>query len=244
MRKEFIRPTKSLKASAGDGRSLCQRLSSFLLGYRTTDHATTGVSPCQLLQGRDLRTRLSLLRPDREKVVLDRQAKQKSGHDRRAKTREWIVGDRVLVRNHREGPDWIPATIIEVLGPVTYIVETEQGYKWKRHADQIKDWLNAVCPVAPESSENVSEDLDVTAEVEGDPPADVVEPAADPFVVDPVEEAGPPPSPVEETAPPSTDQTVAVLPPTSSSRRYPARDRQPPTRYNPSLFGTHHIIVC
>ena len=114
----FIKSMKqSLKASAADGRSLCQRLSSYLLGYRTTAHATTGVPPYQLLQRRDLRTRLSLLRPDREKTVMDKQAKQKSAHDRRAKLRQWIVGDQVLVRNHREGLDWIPAVIVEVLGP-------------------------------------------------------------------------------------------------------------------------------
>ena len=54
-----------------------------------------------------------------------------------------------LVRNHRPGPDWIPGTIIEVLGPVTYIVEIEEGGQhWKRHINQLKDWL------APTVSDN------------------------------------------------------------------------------------------
>ena len=72
----FIKSMKqNLKASAADGRS-SQKLSSFLLGYRTTAHATTGVPPCKRLLGRDLRMRLSLLRLDHEKSVMDKQAKQ------------------------------------------------------------------------------------------------------------------------------------------------------------------------
>ncbi len=35
-------------------------------------------------------------------------------------------------------PDWIPGIIAEVLGPVTYVIETDEGQRWKRHADQIK----------------------------------------------------------------------------------------------------------
>ena len=74
----FVQSLKqSLKASANDGRSLCQRLSSYLLTYRSTAHATTGVPPCKLLFQRDLRTRLSLLQPSCEKSVLDKQSQQK-----------------------------------------------------------------------------------------------------------------------------------------------------------------------
>jgi hypothetical protein len=80
---------------------------------------------------------------------MDKQSVQKSSHDRRSRAREFIVGDRVLARNYRPGPDWIPGTIVEVLGPVTYTVETEDGgQRWKRHIDQLKDWL------APTSSDN------------------------------------------------------------------------------------------
>ena len=42
----FIQSLKqSLKASVKDGCTLIQRLSSYLLSYRTTTHSTTGVSP-------------------------------------------------------------------------------------------------------------------------------------------------------------------------------------------------------
>ena len=90
-------------------------------------HATTGAPPCKLLMNRELRTRLDLLRPGCEKSVLDKQAVQKSSHDRRANVQEFVVGDRVFARNLRPGPEWVPSTILEVLGPVTYIVETDEG---------------------------------------------------------------------------------------------------------------------
>ena len=66
------------------------------------------------LHQQDSRTRFDLLKPDCERKVLEKQAEQKSSHDRHAKTREWFVGQRVMVRNARPGPNWVPATILEV----------------------------------------------------------------------------------------------------------------------------------
>ena len=145
----FIQSLKqSLKASINDGRSLCQRLSLYLLTYRTTAHSTTGVPPCQLFAQRELRTQFSLLLPNPEKTVMNHQSLQKLAHDRRSRPREWRLGDRILARNFRAGSEWIPGTIVEVLGSVTYLVEVDAGHQWKRHADQIKDWL----ALAPPSS--------------------------------------------------------------------------------------------
>ena len=59
----------------------------------------------------------------------------------------------VMVRNLRPGPD---GTVMEVLGPVTYIIEVEDGSRWKRHADQLKNWLPS-SPTAP--SESIPESL-------------------------------------------------------------------------------------
>ena len=129
---------QSLKAGKDGGRTLAHRLASFLLTYRSTPHATTGKSPSQLFLKRDIRTRFDLLKPDCEKRVLEKQSHQKSSHDLRAKKREWFVGQRVMARNMRPGPNYVPATILEVLGPVTYLVETDGREIWKRHLDQLK----------------------------------------------------------------------------------------------------------
>ena len=49
-----------------------------------------------------------------------------------------FVGQHVMARNLRPGPDWVPATIVEVQGPVTYLVETDDRQIWKRHLYQLK----------------------------------------------------------------------------------------------------------
>lgn len=69
----FVQTLKqSLKVTLNDGHSLSHRLSSFLLTYCTTSHATTGVSPSELLCQRHLNTRLDLIQPEPEKTVLSR----------------------------------------------------------------------------------------------------------------------------------------------------------------------------
>ena len=214
----FVQSFKmSLKASVNDGRSLTQRLSSFLLTYRTTAHATTGVPPCKLLTGREFRTRLSLLRPDVNKSVRDRQTSQKVSHDRRARARSFVVGDRVLARNLRPGPDWIRGTIVEVLGPVTYIVEVDGGQRWKRHIDQLKDWL---APIVGErhSEESTSERavVDPDAMEPNDEPSDTPDDM-------PGTEEGPQAAPPAPSADPS---------PGPAERRYPSRNRHPPDFYS------------
>ena len=161
---------------------------------------------------RELRTRFSLLQPDREKSEADKQALQKSAHDRRAHSRDWIVGDRVMAHNPRPGPDWVPSTIVEVLGPITYVVETEAGQRWKRHADQLKDWLPSV-PAT--TSGSASEDiLDAVSDSEEAPEEPAVDPTdnADPAPTEPHVEDPETPEPLEP--------------------RYPRRIRRPPTRYD------------
>ena len=113
----------ALKSTVNSGLSLQHRLSNFLLNYRSTPHATTGVSPSLFLH-RHIRTRLDLIRPDYFSRVLAKQAQQKAQHNRRAQEREFFVGQSVMARNVRPGPDWVPAVVIERLGPLTYLVET------------------------------------------------------------------------------------------------------------------------
>ncbi len=81
-----------MKATVNKGFSVNQKLSNFLLTYRSTPHATAGVAPCMLLLKRQLRTRFDLLRPDRARCVESKQAQQKSNHDSRSRQREFVEG--------------------------------------------------------------------------------------------------------------------------------------------------------
>ncbi len=60
-----------------------------------------------------------------------------------------------MVRNLRPGLDWISGVIIERLGPVTYLVDVNNGQVWKRHADQLKSLSEKSC-----SSEETTSDFD------------------------------------------------------------------------------------
>ena len=72
---------QALEAGRVDGVPLEQTLATFLLRYRATPHATTGVPPSTLLMGRTLRTRLDLIKPDVGRRVREQQAHQKTQHD-------------------------------------------------------------------------------------------------------------------------------------------------------------------
>ena len=177
---------------------------------------------------RDLRTRFSLLQPDMERSVVE---KQKASVDRRARSREFSEGDRVMVRDYRSGTNWIPA-VVEVLGPVTYIVETDTGQRWKRHLDQIKNWIPPiVADSTPESTDETSDAGFDTHESPADMPDTTDSPTVTPESS--ADDGGPPreepdePDSVASDPIPPTKGTDSVAP----ERRYPARDRRPPTYY-------------
>ena len=154
----FVQSLKQgLKASLSSGLSLHRRVCNFLLTYRSTVHSTTGVTPSSLFLKRELRTRFDLLRPDLESEVARKQAQQKDHHDRRSSSRKFSVGDLVMAKNFRAGPDWVPATIVARLGPLSYLVETQDKLVWRRHVDHVK--LRTVSPVSqpPSAPEPESE---------------------------------------------------------------------------------------
>ena len=49
--------------------SVDHQLANLLLSYWSTPHSTTGVPPAELFLKRQLRTRLTLLKPDQEAAV-------------------------------------------------------------------------------------------------------------------------------------------------------------------------------
>ena len=136
----FVQSLKqALKASQNSGRPLSERLCDFLLMYRNADHSTTGVSPNSLFLKREVRTRLDLLRPDTEAHVQDQQARQKKNHDHQhARLRQFAVGDAVFAKNFRPGPDWLPAQVTAKLGPLSYLIKTDDKQVWRRHVDHLK----------------------------------------------------------------------------------------------------------
>ena len=55
--------------------------------------------------------------------------------------RRYKVGDSVMVHNYRQGPKWLPGTVAEVKGPLSYVVQLKSGLLWRRHINQLRDGI-------------------------------------------------------------------------------------------------------
>ena len=121
----------AVKANRSD-RSIQHKRDRFLFAYRTAPHATTGQSPAQLLFGRNLKSRLDLLKPNIKRVVDGKLLKNE---------KETLVsfqnGEKVMVQHYHRGPKWLKGEVLERIGPVLYKVLVD-GATWRRHVDQLR----------------------------------------------------------------------------------------------------------
>ena len=140
---------RAMKASHNDGRSPSHRLAEFLMTYRATPHATTGVSPATLFLHRKIRTRFDLLRPDIQRNVHVKQATQKTHHDKQASLRQLQVGQPVMAKDFRHGT-WQPGVITSIKGPLSYVVTLGDGRVWNRHVDHVR---KRELPTTPRSNQ-------------------------------------------------------------------------------------------
>ena len=114
-------------------------LSRFLFRYRITPHTTTGRSPAEMLMGRHLRSHLDQIRPDVAQRVQRSQERQKVNHNAHARPRCFKEGDSVVARNFSgTKATWVPGEVLEVRGPLTYLIRLEGGRIRKRHVDHIR----------------------------------------------------------------------------------------------------------
>ena len=201
-----------MKAGEREGLSLKTRLAQFLLSYRSTPHATINVSPSELFLQRKVRTRFDLLKPNTEGNVSDKQMKQKQQHDKHAKPRTFSVGQQVMLKDFRTNGTWLPGSIVQQTGPVSYKVEIGDGRILRRHIDHIRDRTHSLSTT--ESSQD-----DITN------PNDFDDTAAhkdlQDFEVSPDQSTDSSPTPPDES--PSTGALTA--------RQYPQRNRNRPDRY-------------
>ena len=117
----FVQSFKqAMKAAKSDPGTVQSKLSKFLIMYRNSVHSTTGECPSTLFLGRKLTTRLDLIKPNLSGTVEKSQSKMV----RSTKDRDYAVGQTVAVKDYRgNDPKWIPGTIIDKTGPVSYRVE-------------------------------------------------------------------------------------------------------------------------
>ena len=173
---------------------------------------------------------MDLLKPDNERQVLDKQSTQKEAYDKHSNVREFEVGDLVMVRNYRDKHvTWLPGSITKKLGQVTFVVILNNGSQRKSHIDQIRRReasYTSETNVNDQGTDVQSEDSDSSTDVETAVIPDSKTTIQNSITNDyssPLNEETDNDRNVDEVT--NTDRT------SSSSLRYPKRNRKPPDRF-------------
>jgi hypothetical protein len=120
---------KTLNVDDNNNNNLEIKLQNILLNYRQTPHATTKKSPCDLMLGRKMRSRLDLLKPK----------KDSNKYNETITVRKLNVGQRVVCREYVSNKTkWMFGKVKECLGKLHYIIQLDDGRCWKRHIDQVR----------------------------------------------------------------------------------------------------------
>ena len=219
--------------------TLACRVARVLFAYRTTPQSTTGVSPAELLLGRQPRTKLDLLRPNTAERVESKQLQQKANHDNASRDRGFTSGALVYAKNFGQGQRWWPGKVVEVTGPVSYRVSLESGHVIRRHQDHLRIRRNAPA-VEPEAV--LEEDVEQDMEQDLDP---VVPDVPLPVAIQPSDQPSDQPSaqqrdqpsgatPLTEPVEVRVEETpVTERPGASSSTPIPASARSPARKEYP-----------
>ena len=120
------------------GVSESQRLQSFLLTYRTTRHAVTGRTPAELFLKRQLRTRLTSLKPNLMIDVQKKQEKQVNYRDQHSSMPDFTPMQFLRVKNCYDNGviKFVLDSIVKRLGPRRYLVRVGHSMRYC-HVDHL-----------------------------------------------------------------------------------------------------------
>ena len=148
---------KSMKIAAEEEKRWIDELPKFLLAYRSTPQVSTGATPASLMLGKEIRTKLPELRPEkslRDESMRDKDWEQKlmqkvyADGNRGAVPSPIVPGDQVPLKNTRETGKLAPKfetkpyTVLTKEGhQVT--VESSEGAVYKRDSSSVKPYPGA-----------------------------------------------------------------------------------------------------
>lgn len=165
----FHRNLKECIISANlEHKSVCDYVSQYLFVYRATPHATTELSPALLLHGRELKTKLNIVKVENKPVdsdklhatVKQKQSNMKKHFDKNhnVKIPNFKVGDYVRIKKqvkpHKGKPGYTkPYQIEKLCGKFTY--KLSDGKRWNAKHLTISDKPdenNADLPMLPSAA--------------------------------------------------------------------------------------------
>ena len=120
-------------------------LQEFLIQYRRTPLAS-GLSPSQLLNGRQIRATIDILLPSPAHIAQGKQMKcatEKNEEALQKTDSAYKVGTPCYALYYKSGgnqkPRWVPAVVTKVIGARTVNVRVHpRGPVWRRHVEQLR----------------------------------------------------------------------------------------------------------
>ena len=97
--------------------------------------------------GRSLRTKLDSVLPNRPSV---------QSTSTELKVRQFAVGDLVWVRDYLSREVWRKGKVIEVTGPLTYVVHVAGKGEWKRHVGQMHLRIDSNDPSTNDKQQSIN----------------------------------------------------------------------------------------
>lgn len=187
--------------------TLQDKLSRFLFNYHLMPHTTTDRALAELMMGRQIWSRLELVKPQLKHHVQEKQLKQKETHDKHAKVRSFKEGEEVFAKNYTgAGNRWLSGKVVQVTGPVSAAIELDDGTKVRKHFDQLRKRTTGL-PIEQEQAGSAALEQSAEAELE---------------------------SSVELSHSELESETPAEVPVDPPRRSYPSRNRRPPERLEPT----------
>ncbi|XP_011860169.1 PREDICTED: uncharacterized protein K02A2.6-like [Vollenhovia emeryi] len=127
----------ALNAMSTTRSSLQRNVNEFLRQYRKAPHSTTGQPASLLFLGRNIRTRIDLVRPD----VMQSKIREKQQVKFNASFRNFDPEQAAyFLSGNPHMEKWIAGRIVTRLGDLHYEID-QQGKRVKRHIDQIRTHL-------------------------------------------------------------------------------------------------------
>lgn len=168
--------------------------------------------------GRRLRTHLDLLHPDISQKISIKQDKQKQKSSSTV-SRKFLVNDRLYAKDFHNKNKWIPVTVTKVIGPLSYVVITNDGISLRRHVDHLRFRYTPDAPPQPSGDIDDFDDWPLSDGLTGHAPVE--------------------PTPVTVNVPstPSTSRRPKPTRPRQIASKIPVRrstrERPPVDRYSP-----------